>query len=423
MSRTFQFPGTRSIQNKTGLSRLCAPIALGATLTLSTMSLACGASDPASTALAPSDITSLALPQAPEEPENPNPICTPPTSGETYQNDFNALKNDLIWPVTGAAPTLSDYGDINSIFGIRAKVGDPHDFHRGIDMYTPVGTPVHPIMPGRLKYLSGSTLILEHDMYQINQRLGTSYSYTNTLWSMPSSRQDRFYSVYTHITPAVTPTQVQNRDWIDSTSTSIGHVIQDGSVHPHLHFEARLGYYCQYETYSDPASSCADPEDDGFEAFDPAVNPLHLFPHPEDLGSGLVARSLQANYDPNRGWVVTYTSDHRDVLLNHIQVIVSPKTYCSPLAEFTFNYDRRTGFDLDTLNSQDTSKPYFAPVSFGFNSSYQTEFVIPDSWLNGVTTGSYESILPSGHEIIVLARDIDQDQIYVRFTLDTQSGL
>lgn len=129
-------------------------------------------------------------------------------------------------------PILSENGvpRLSSTFGPRLKAseGYRYDFHRGIDIPTPVGTPVVAISDGVIR-IAG-----EHDAYsdplvQIRHtRPGAA--------ECRGSEEGCYYSNYLHLASwAVTPGQtVRAGDVIGTTGAS-------ESGFPHLHFEIRDG--------------------------------------------------------------------------------------------------------------------------------------------------------------------------------------
>jgi hypothetical protein len=129
------------------------------------------------------------------------------------------------------------------------------DFHPGIDLDAPIGTPVMAIADGQvhdLNYEGAYTLFIEHMLPE----------------AIPFSGQwiDRFFVVYSHL---------------DTIDVAIGDPVSAGQVvatvgesgdvlDPHLHAEVRIGAWCslRYAT--------ANPDSDCSLGFDPAVNPVRL---------------------------------------------------------------------------------------------------------------------------------------------------
>ncbi len=106
------------------------------------------------------------------------------------------------WPVAGP---------IRSAFGVRGG-GVLGDMHRGVDIAVPVGTPVRPILSGRVRFA------------------GTMRGYGKVIWV---DHHDDARSVYAHLSEiAVKAGQEVTKE------TVIGKTGQSGNVTgPHLHLE------------------------------------------------------------------------------------------------------------------------------------------------------------------------------------------
>ncbi len=105
------------------------------------------------------------------------------------------------WPVEGA---------LRSPFGIRSQGGT--DLHRGVDLGADVGTPVRPMLPGRVRFA------------------GAMSGYGNVIWI---DHGEDLISVYAHLSRiGVEALQEVSKE------TVIGHTGQSGNVTgPHLHLE------------------------------------------------------------------------------------------------------------------------------------------------------------------------------------------
>lgn len=105
------------------------------------------------------------------------------------------------WPVEGA---------MRSPFGIRSQGGP--DLHRGVDLEAAIGTPVRPVLPGRVRFA------------------GTMSGYGNVIWI---DHGEDLITVYGHLSEiAVDVLQEVSRE------TVIGLTGQSGNVTgPHLHLE------------------------------------------------------------------------------------------------------------------------------------------------------------------------------------------
>lgn len=105
------------------------------------------------------------------------------------------------WPVEGA---------MRSPFGIRSQGGP--DLHRGVDLEAAIGTPVRPVLPGRVRFA------------------GTMSGYGNVIWI---DHGEDLITVYGHLSEiGVDVLQEVSKE------TVIGLTGQSGNVTgPHLHLE------------------------------------------------------------------------------------------------------------------------------------------------------------------------------------------
>lgn len=123
---------------------------------------------------------------------------------------------ESVWPLSG---TVQPDTAISSAFGPRQKAeeGFRYDFHQGIDIQTPVGTPVHAVADGEVR-IAGSHSSYPDLLVQLKHQNGA------------------FYTNYMHLSSwSVTPgQQVKKGEVIGATGTG-----DSGSAH--LHFEVRSG--------------------------------------------------------------------------------------------------------------------------------------------------------------------------------------
>jgi murein DD-endopeptidase MepM/ murein hydrolase activator NlpD len=135
--------------------------------------------------------------------------------------DVTAFSQDVVWPISGTSEPDMPF---SSTFGPRLKASEDYryDYHRGIDIPVPVGTPVHAIASGTVRmagnykvYPNGSPLV------QIRHKARSgSYIYSN----------------YMHLDEWI----VQEGDQVNRGDI-IGFVGVSDSGFPHLHFEIREG--------------------------------------------------------------------------------------------------------------------------------------------------------------------------------------
>ena len=105
------------------------------------------------------------------------------------------------WPVEGA---------MASPFGIRSQGGA--DLHRGVDLEAAVGTPVRPVLPGRVRFA------------------GTMRGYGNVIWI---DHGENLITVYGHLSEIrVEVLQEVSKETVIALSGQSGNV-----TGPHLHLE------------------------------------------------------------------------------------------------------------------------------------------------------------------------------------------
>jgi Peptidase family M23 len=127
----------------------------------------------------------------------------------------------FIWPL-GKSPDVPD--EMNTSFGPRIDA-DRWDFHDGIDLPAPIGTPVHAMADGMV-----------HRAGPADQGFGS----TQVVVQMcdPTDGQDDLFLVYLHLDSiaegVISGAHVRQGD-------VIGAVGQEDATYPHLHFEFRKG--------------------------------------------------------------------------------------------------------------------------------------------------------------------------------------
>ncbi len=126
----------------------------------------------------------------------------------------------FVWPL-GASPRPDE---MNTSYGPRIDA-DRWDFHDGIDLPAPVGTPVHAMADGTV-----------HRVGPADEVFGSTHVRLTVV--DPTDGQDNLFLVYLHldsIAEGVVPgAQVKQGD-------IIGAVGQEDATYPHLHFEFRKG--------------------------------------------------------------------------------------------------------------------------------------------------------------------------------------
>ncbi|HJU06120.1 MAG TPA: M23 family metallopeptidase [Nitrospiraceae bacterium] len=127
----------------------------------------------------------------------------------------------FIWPL-GQSPDTPD--EMNTSFGPRIDA-DRWDFHDGIDLPAPVGTPVHAMTDGMV-----------HRAGPADEVFGSTHVRLKVV--DPTDGQDNLFLVYLHldsIAEGVIPGAPVCRGDV------IGAVGQEDATYPHLHFEFRKG--------------------------------------------------------------------------------------------------------------------------------------------------------------------------------------
>ncbi|MFQ5422083.1 MAG: M23 family metallopeptidase, partial [Anaerolineae bacterium] len=183
--------------------------------------------------------------------------------------------NTLIWPISGSAAPDTD--SISSPFGPRWQASQSrYDYHPGIDIAAPQGTPVHVITDGVvtkrgwLSSSSGLTVLVYHPSLNL-------------------------YSAYLHLSAA----SVNVNDAVTQGQV-IGEVGNTGTTEfMHLHFEIRLA------ASSYPTST---------------RNPMDYLPRPDVTKPTITIASLQSDpvYSPTVSLLITAIRAELDV--NQIRV-------------------------------------------------------------------------------------------------------
>ncbi len=284
------------------------------------------------------------------------------------------------------------FDDIESSFGTRIQSSSGlYDFHRGIDIDGTQGDNILAPTGGlfwEYREFSGGghTVILQHDLNNTISYNGRNY--------------DHYYTYYMHLfddggggvagtddvisgwTPQVTT--VSAGDLIGKMGNS-GTPPGGGSYADHLHLELRFGARSSLEfQLANPGTTQ--------HGFDPHLNPMLLFTPYTYASSGPgvyhqnAALSNQANAGSDINFDITYTNDDMP-LLNEVTVSLEEIGSGSIVKTHTLDLNQRIGFDASstaTLDTADTSKPYFSPVTPSFTASdYKNELVVPGSWTSG----------------------------------------
>lgn len=270
-------------------------------------------------------------------------------SSGTGQSDLHPAMQNLgaDWPVPSV---LKD--DMSSTFGPRILVsGNRYDFHRGVDISAAEGTPIVAALDGTLYATptysgGGQTVVLDHDVNILFH--GSVRTLMSTYYMHMSA-----YEPAIAVAPKGTPVQ---------KGTVIGYVGMTGSaVSPHLHFEARLGSHCSLSYQLDnPSSGCAS------FGHDPHVHPLGLYSSPPTPADELQLSVISIVTSSQEGVVLLTTPDAWPVVNRYELKLNKGGNSISTLA--VLDLSLREGFDASSttaLDTQDTTKPYLDPISFG----------------------------------------------------------
>lgn len=229
------------------------------------------------------------LPQEPPTPTPETPKPSEPSPTDAYQApEFEDLSNQFdaspAWPLCGRITDNSPQGwsaaegcpaerwgsanytdaPIASTFGPRPLVSDNdrYDFHRGLDLAAPVGTPVFAISAGTV------------------QIAGKNPSYSDPLVQLRHSRPNEtncqnkgcYHSNYMHLSSWV----VTKGDTVNKGQL-IGYVGKSKSGYAHLHFEIRNapGAHDPYSTWQRDA-----------------IHPLSVLTHPQSSAASNIQLSF-----------------------------------------------------------------------------------------------------------------------------------
>jgi murein DD-endopeptidase MepM/ murein hydrolase activator NlpD len=292
---------------------------------------------------------------------------------------FQTIRPTTVWPVIGTT-----FDAIESTFGPRIQASTGlYDWHRGIDIDAPEGTPVLAVTGGILWNVTtypdgGLTIILRHTFPSPVPYAGLSLPW--------------YYTLYMHLSSVdaklVTAASAGQHPVV-AAGTQIGTVGHSGTaIGDHLHLELRVGTQCSLEyQLNNPTSSCA-----GF-GFDPHMHPLWLFV-PTLSNPAISIVKLPGGKNDGQGH---FTIEDDQPLLNQVVFTVIDRASKKIVRSHVLDFNERLGYDatsteaLDTVN---TSRPYISPIPFGMASSlFATDIIIPKSFVGKYYSGKYLSTL------------------------------
>ena len=307
----------------------------------------------------------------------------------SFFNTLHGSGHAALFPVSGGS-----LDDFESSFGPRNKAGSgAYDWHRGFDVDgTDMSSPIVAPLDGyfydyRTTSSGGNIVILEHHISELG---GSAMTYND-------KSVTKFYTWYLHLWDDDTAANGTSTDDLVSgyskgdaiaRGTQIGVMGQSGSTtNPHLHFEIRIGTNNSLEYQTDNPSSTQ-------WGFDPHLNPMLLFA-PNGHGQFL---SLSAGTIGSTDLTFDYAiSDDDYPVFNSVTALIRNTMTEAEITSHVLDLNQRTGFDAtstNNLDTQDTSLPYIVPSlsPFGTN-DWETQFVVPESWLNGKYDQNYELVL------------------------------
>jgi murein DD-endopeptidase MepM/ murein hydrolase activator NlpD len=292
---------------------------------------------------------------------------------------FQTIRATTVWPIAGTT-----FDQIESTFGPRLKPStDLYDWHRGIDIDAPEGTPVLAVTDGVLWDVKtypegGLTVILRHPFPSPVPYAGLSLQWYYTFYMHLSSVEDGLLTAAdTGLHPSV-PAGMQ-----------IGTVGHSGTaVGAHLHLELRVGTWCSLEyQLANPTFSCA-----GF-GFDPHMHPLWLF---MPVASNMSVSLLKEPTAKTDGQIRFSASDDQP-LLNQVTFKVVERATGKVVRLHVLDFNERGGYDATTneaLDTIDPSRPYISPLPFGLSSSlFTTDVIVPKTFVGRYSGRKYLSTL------------------------------
>jgi hypothetical protein len=293
----------------------------------------------------------------------------------TFVKAFKEMRGDMVWPTPGADADTR----IMSAFGPRLKKlsqGQRYDWHRGVDISGETGDTIDVIYPGTVVRLSntntgGLGIMIEHDFF-VGQSSPPAVTFHDTLIVT------KWYSYYGHLDEIL----VNEGDEVNA-GERIGSLGMTGAISSHLHFEVRVGTRCSLEyALGHPESTCNE------YGIDPHVNPYFVLPFSE-IGCSAVGADLVETPGWYQDGSVRVSAPRRvpDVNKYSVQLVVpTGSDQYEVIESHVLDLNLRTGYNADTteaLDTQDKSKPYLDPISFGSTSSdtWDLYFVIPYEWI------------------------------------------
>ncbi len=310
------------------------------------------------------------------------------------------------------------FDDIESSFGTRIQSSSGlYDFHRGFDVDGTQGDNILAAADGifwqyREFNGGGHTIILQHDLPSSIVYNGRSYDHYYTyymhLFDDAGGGTDGTDDVISGWTPEVTA--ITAGDVIGKMGNS-GTPPGGGSYSDHLHLELRFGTRSSLEfQLNNPGNTQ--------HGFDPHLNPMLLFnPYTyatsgENVYHQNTSLASTANAGQDITFEITYTNDDMP-LLNEVTVSLEETGSGNTVKTHTLDLNQRIGFDASStanLDTADTTKPYFSPITPAFTpTQYKNRLIIPSGWTTGFGSGD--------HQLNVTLKDLWENSETASFTV------
>lgn len=277
------------------------------------------------------------------------------TPSDCYNPDTSVdgpVNQTRVWPISGGMSPVA----MSSPFGprLQASQGYAYDFHRGIDIPVPTGTPVYAVADGVV-----TTLYLEGEA-------GSPYPSGGTVVGIRHEDQGTYYSLYMHLDSFnVTQDQVITKGEQIGLSGMTG-----ATTFEHLHFEIR-------ENTIDSGS-------------EPHINPFNYLPYANTTTHILEIVSPELIDSLNPTIQLHTTVNPLELDINKLKVSVYDNQ-CNLLEEKEVDFNERTnsGSDNATENNVDLQ-----PAQFNTNSTvYELDIVF--------------SGLTGSNELLIVAESVD----------------
>ena len=236
-----------------------------------------------------------------------------------------------VWPISGT--TMPDQG-LSSPYGPRLKASENfrYDFHQGIDIPTPVGTPIHAIADGEVR-IAGNHQSYSDPLVQLKHQGGA------------------FYSNYMHVSSwsVTVGQQVKKGDVIGLSGTG-------DSGFPHLHFEMRSGSLWRKDS----------------------VNPFRFLPYFNTATHTVQIANVNMNNPASPVISIMVSSSRQELDINIVEIAVFDAGNNMLLSQGICNLEQtnlKYNGDPKLLDNPDLDGVKISPAKFnGTSPMYQIEF-------------------------------------------------